>query len=80
MRCHPACLLILHGALCRRVVNDKLQLPPDRLWLLREMAPTTLHYSGSKLASTPWTPTMYWVVAGLYPAPKSATPLSQALL
>ena len=36
--CHPACLLMLHCLLSRRVVNSSIQLPQDRLWLLREIA------------------------------------------
>ena len=36
--CHPACLLMLHCLLSRRVVNGSIQLPQDRLWLLREIA------------------------------------------
>ena len=41
--CHPACLLILHCLLSRRDI-DGMQLPQDRLWLLREIAQATLHY------------------------------------
>ena len=67
--CHPACLLMLHCALSRRVVNAKLQPPHDRLRPLHEMAQATLYYSGSKLASTPRTPTTSWVVARVYPTP-----------
>ena len=33
--CHPACLLMLHCLLSRRVVIGNVQLPQDRLWLLR---------------------------------------------
>ena len=40
--CHAACLLTLHCALSRRVVKGILQVPQDRLWLLREMAEATL--------------------------------------
>ena len=43
--CHPACLLTLHCALSRRVVKGILQVPQDRLWLLREMAEATLYFS-----------------------------------
>jgi hypothetical protein len=39
--CHPACLLMLHCALSRRVVKGDLQVPQDRLWLLRERAQAT---------------------------------------
>ena len=35
---HPACFLMLHCLLSRRVVNGSMQLPQDRLWLLREIA------------------------------------------
>ena len=35
--CHPAYLLMLHCLLSRRVVNGSIQLPQDRLWLLREI-------------------------------------------
>ena len=42
--CHPACLLRLHCLLSRRVVNGSIQLPQDRLWLLREIAKAALHY------------------------------------
>ena len=72
--CHPACLLMLHCALSRRVVKGELQVPQDRLWLLREMAKATLYYSGSKLAPTPRTQAMHWEVSRLYPTPKSADP------
>ena len=40
--CYLACLLTLHCALSRRVVKGILQVPHDRLWLLREMAQATL--------------------------------------
>ena len=72
--CHPACLLMLHCALSRRVVKGELQVPQDRLWLLREMAQATLYFSGSKLAPTPRTRSMHWEVSWLYPTPKSADP------
>ena len=45
--CHPACLLMLHCLLSRRVVNGSIQLPQDTLWLLREIAQATLHYRDS---------------------------------
>ena len=45
--CHPACLLMLHCLLSRRVVNGSIQLPQDRLWLLREIAQAALHYRSS---------------------------------
>ena len=49
--CHPACLLMLHCLLSRRVVNGSIQLPQDRLWLLREIAQAALHYRDSAHAS-----------------------------
>ena len=49
--CHPACLLMLHCLLSRRVVNGNMQLPQDRLWLLREVAQAALHYRDSAHAS-----------------------------
>ena len=36
---------MLHCALSRRVVKGELQVPQDRLWLLREMAQATLYYN-----------------------------------
>ena len=71
----PACLLTLHCALSRRVVKGILQVPQDRLWLLREMAEATLYFSRSKLASAPRTPAVYWEVARMYPEPKSMDPV-----
>ena len=65
---------MLHCALSRRVVKGELQVPQDRLWLLREMAQATLYYSGSKLAPTPRTRSMHWEVSRLYPSPKYADP------
>ena len=53
--CHPACLLMLHCALSRRVAKGTLQVPQDRLWLLREMAEATRYLIRSKSASTPRT-------------------------
>ena len=44
---HPACLMMLHCLLSRRVVNGSIQLPQDRLWLLREIAQAALHYRDS---------------------------------
>ena len=41
---HLACLLMLHCLLSRRVVNGSIQLPQDRLWLLREIAQAALRY------------------------------------
>ena len=49
--CHPACLLMPHCILSRRVVNGSMQLPQDRLWLLREIAQATLRYRDSAHAS-----------------------------
>ena len=48
--CHPACLLMLHCLLSRRVVYGSIQLPQDRLWLLREIAQAPLHYRNSSHA------------------------------
>ena len=53
--CHPACLLTLHCALSRHVVKGILQVPQDRLWLLREMAEATLYFNRSKSSSIPRT-------------------------
>ena len=52
--CHRACLLMLHCALSRRVVNGKLQVPQDRLWWLCEMAQAILNYIRSNLAPHNW--------------------------
>ena len=68
--CHPACLLTLHCALSRCVVKGILQVPQERLWLLREMAEATLYFSRSKSASTPRTP-----AARMYPQHKSVDPV-----
>ena len=68
--CHLVCLLTLHCALSRRVVKGILQVPQDRLWLLREMAEATLYLSRSKSASTPRTPAVHREVARMYPGPK----------
>ena len=61
--CHPAYLFTLHCALSRRVVKGTLQVPQDRLWLLRDMVEATLYFSRSKSASTPKTPAVHWEVA-----------------
>ena len=74
--CHPACLLTLHCAFSRRVVKGILQVPQDRLWLLREMAEATLYFGRSKPASTPRTPTVHWEVARMYPEPKYVDPVN----
>ena len=73
--CHPACLLTLHCALSRRVAKGILQVPQDRLWLLREMAEATLYFSRSKSASTPRTLAVHWGVAQIPPEPKSVDPV-----
>ena len=73
--CHPACLLTLHCALSRRVVKGILQVPQDRLWLLREMAEATLYFSRSTSASTPRTPAVHGEVARMYPKPKFVDPV-----
>ena len=73
--CHPACLLTLHGALSQRVVKGILQVPHDRLWLLREMAEATLYFSHCKSAATPRTPGLHWEVAWMYTEPKSVDPV-----
>ena len=49
--CHPACLLMLHCLLSRRVVNGSMHLPQDRLRLLCEMAQAALHYRNFAHAS-----------------------------
>ena len=71
----PACLLTLHCALSRRVVKGILQVPQDRLWLLREMEEATLYFSRSKSASTPRNPAVHWEVAQMYPELKSVDPV-----
>ena len=78
--CHPACLLKLHCALSRLVVKGILQVPQDRLWLLREMAEATVYFSRLKWASTPRTLAVHWEVAPMYPEPKSVDPLTRAFL
>ena len=72
--CHPACRLMLHCALSRRVVSSTLQVPQDRLWLLREMAQAALYYSHCTLAPTPGTLGMHWEVSWMYTEPKYADP------
>ena len=62
---HPACLLMLHCLLSRRVVNGSIQLPQDRLWLLREIAQEALHYRDSVHAS-PIQTTPSWALARMY--------------
>ena len=41
------CLLMLYCLLSRRVVSGSIQLPQDRLWLLREIAEAALDYRNS---------------------------------
>ena len=67
--CHPACLLTLHCALSRRVVKGILQVPHDRLWLLREMVEGTLYMSRCKSASTLRNPGLHWEVDWMYTEP-----------
>ena len=78
--CHPACLLTLHCALSRRVVKGILQVPQDRLWLLREMTEATLYFSRSKLASTPRTQRYIGRWLRCTPNPNMWTPLTHAFL
>ena len=66
--CHPACLLMLHCLLSRRVVNGSIQLPQDRLWLLREIAQAALHYRNSPHAP-PIETTPSWALARMYATP-----------
>ena len=64
--CHPACLVMLHCLLSRRVVNGSIQLPQHRLWLLRPQA--TLHYRDSPHAP-PIETTPSWALARMYATP-----------
>ena len=66
--CHPACLLMLHCLLCGRVVNGSIQLPQDKLWLLREIAQAALHYRDSLHAPAIET-TPSWALARMYATP-----------
>ena len=66
--CHPACLLMLHCLLSRRVVNGGVQLSQDRLWLLREIAQAALHYRDSEHAS-PIQTTPSWALARMSARP-----------
>ena len=66
--CHPACLLVLHCLLSRRVVNGSIQLPQERLWLLREIAQAALHYRSSPHAP-PIETTPSWALARMYATP-----------
>ena len=72
---HPACLLTLHCALSRRVVEGMLQVPHDRLWLLCEMAEATLDFGRSKSTFTPRTARLDWEVARMYTEPQSMDPV-----
>ena len=66
--CHPPCLLMLHCLLSRCVVNGSMQLPQDRLWLLREIAQAALHFCSSGHAS-PIQTTPSWALARMYARP-----------
>ena len=66
--CHPACLLMLHCLLSRRVVYGSIQLPQDRLWLLHEIAQVALHYRNSPHAP-PIETTPSWALAQMYATP-----------
>ena len=65
---HPACLLMLHCLLSRRVVNGSIQLPQNILWLSREIAQAALHYRDSAHAS-PIETTPSWALARMYARP-----------
>ena len=78
--CHPACLLTLHCALSWRVDKGILQVPQDRLWLLREMA-KLLCTSVVQSRPPPQGPQRYigrWL--GCTPNPNLWTPLTHAFL
>ena len=60
--CHPACLLVLHCLLSRRVVNG------SKLWLLREIAQAALHCCDSPHAP-PIETTPSWALAAMYATP-----------
>ena len=66
--CHLACLLMVHCLLSRRVVTSSIQLPQDKLWLLREIAQAALHYRDSTHAS-PIETTPGWALARMYARP-----------
>ena len=66
--CHPAYLLMLHYLLSTHVVNGSIQLPQDKLWLLREIAKAALHYRDSAHAS-PIESTPIWAFARMYARP-----------
>ena len=71
MSYHPACLLMLHCLLSRCVINGSIQLPQDRLWLLREIAQAALHYRDFAHASLIQT-TPNWALARMYARPYSS--------
>ena len=66
--CHPVCLMMLHCLLSWRVVNGSIQLPQDRLWLLREIAQAALHYRNSPHAAI-FETTPSWALARMYATP-----------
>ena len=78
MSCHLACLMMVHCLLSRRVVNGSIQLPQDRLWLLREIARVALHYCDSALAS-PIKTTPSWALARMYASPYCSPSRSSCL-
>ena len=59
---------MLHCLLSRRVVNGSIQLPQDKLWLLREIAQAALHYRDSPDAPAIET-TPSWALARMYATP-----------
>ena len=75
--CHPACLLMLHCLLSRRVVNGSIQLPQDRLWLC-EIVEAALHYRDSPHAP-PIETTPSWALARMYATPYSSPSHSSCL-
>ena len=77
VNCHPACLLTVRCTLSRHVVKGILQVPHDKLWLLREIVEATTYFSRCKLASTPRTLGLHWEVAQMYTEPKSVDPVDK---
>ena len=65
--CHPACLLMLHCLLSRRVANGSMQHPQDRLWLLHEIARVALHCRSAHASPVQTTPS--WALARMYATP-----------
>ena len=59
---------MLHCLLSKRVVNGNVQLPQDRLWLLRGIAQATLHYRNSTHAP-PMETTPSGAMARMYATP-----------